>query len=129
MTTNEVKSYTRPGEVLVKVTLADAGTCVYSGKPLMEGRFAWAEAPEGWDCQPGNYGKSYKPEENWFPSYRHVDGSERCGSGPTGWGWCWPKPTCLGCGAEDQLTTVQEAYGNRTTCGACGRETYYDIGD
>lgn len=72
-----------------------------------------------------------------FEVTRHVDGtpprldeSWTAHSGKATYHPCMNRVSkCAACGELNTLTTQQQAYGDLTTCSACGNSTYYSIGD
>jgi hypothetical protein len=119
----ETNLYLRDDEFCIRIISADAGICTRSGKPLTYATFAW-----GHRITSTRRGEHMLGEDP-FSCHRHTDGTT-C----TDWegrpqSTCYPKPVCSKCGAVDRFQRVQEAYGDRVTCLACGDENWFSIGD
>lgn len=122
---------------------------------LRRGMFAWDHriTTDHWFG-----GRNFRIGEDRFAAFRPADGAEPCGGqwsvvfndseasrlnlyefrNPR---WtqgdrlyrpgtqCWAVPMCGDCGKYETVDTVQEAYGDRTTCRECGATHWYSIGD
>lgn len=114
--------YLREWEQAAGVMKADAGLCSRDRKPLTLWRFHWS------DDAPFTTTRGQVNHTQVFDNYRHTDGT-LCDEARPDLYYCYPLPTCSKCGALDQFTVVQEAWGDRTTCDACGDEHWFSIGD
>jgi hypothetical protein len=107
----------REGELFVRLLDTEPHVCVYCGQPIVRAMCKWPDEPDYWG----------QVHELQFPVWRHADGSP---SHDHGGMWnVLPAPHCPNCHANNTLDAVQEAYGDRTTCSACGWHHWYDIGD
>jgi hypothetical protein len=108
----------RPGESLRGLRQGlDAGLiCATCRTPVVEVWATWGRLSE---------------TEQLFPRYAHANGTPRhiTSGDPFKMEWLHLLPRCSQCGEYDSLSTEQQAYGDRTTCHACGDSTWYDIGD
>lgn len=127
--------YHRAHEVLVRIMAFEPWQRCQHGKQIVIVRAHWS------DDAPFTVTTGEINHTQVFDVTRHADGSvvfdhsyDRFDPKPS-WadGLLVPEfnqvSKCDKCGELNTLSTVQEAYGNRTTCSACGNSNWYSIGD
>jgi hypothetical protein len=116
-----VRQAAREHEVFIEIRVDEPWMRCQHGKPLVCVRAHWSDdAPFVVTTVAG---RPLLNSTQWYPRWVHADGS------PSGDAEFNMVSRCGACGALDTLTTVQEAYGDRTTCSACGDQRWYSIGD
>lgn len=118
--------YHREHEVIVKVTRFEPWERCQHGKQIVHALAHWS------DDAPFTVTTGQINHTQRFEVTRHADGTAVIIDEPWGPQLEWEHNQvhkCAKCDELDTLSTVQEAYGDRTTCLACGDSNWYSIGD
>jgi hypothetical protein len=118
---DRVRTAARQFEVFQRITVDEPWMRCQHGKLLVCVQAHWSDdAPFTVTTIAG---QPLPNHTQWYPRWVHADGSDSDSFEYN------TVDKCHACGALNTLTVVQEAYGDRTTCSACGNVSWYSIGD